>query len=69
MAVVSEASTTNCSHPQLENFYFGAKDILDDIVFKKLPCEISKLLFTLFLFSLRLMFPSALLHWQPGMFQ
>lgn len=50
MAVVSEASITKSSHPQLENFYFGARDILDDInspiIFKKTPCEIVKLLFT-----------------------
>lgn len=46
MVFVSETSTTKSSHPQLENIYFGAKDIVDDTVFKKLSCEILKLLFT-----------------------
>lgn len=51
MAVVSEASITKSSHPQLENFYFGAKEIFSDINSliikkKKNPCEILKLLLT-----------------------
>lgn len=52
MAIVSEASITKSSHPQLENFYFGAKNTLDDInsliIFKKTPCQIVKLLFAFF---------------------
>lgn len=70
VAVVSEASITKSSHPQLENFYFSAKDIFSDInslmIFKKTPCEILKLLLTQFLFNLRLMFPSVGLHYPTG---